>query len=85
MIVTLNLQEETVLKANEDYFRQFGFEIEHFGGKEYCISAVPSNLYGLTEEQLFLDMLDHLSLTPGERIFLRFLPRDWRQWPAKRR
>ena len=61
MIVTLNLQEESLLKANEDYFRKFGFEIEHFGGKEYCISAVPSNLYGLNEEELFLEMLDHLA------------------------
>ncbi len=61
LIVTLNLQEESLLKANEDYFRQFGFEIEHFGGKEYCISAVPSNLYGLSEEELFLEMLDHLA------------------------
>lgn len=61
LIVTLNLQEENLLKANEEYFREFGFEIEHFGGKEYCISAVPSNLYGLTEETLFLDMLDHLA------------------------
>ena len=61
MIVTLNLQEESLLKANEDYFRKFGFEIEHFGGKEYCVSAVPSNLYGLSEEELFLEMLDHLA------------------------
>lgn len=61
MIVSLNLQEEALLKANEEYFRNFGFEIEPFGGKEYCISAVPSNLYGLTEEGLFLDMLDHLA------------------------
>lgn len=61
LIVTLNLQEENLLKANQEYFRQFGFEIEHFGGKEYCISAVPSNLYGFSEEELFLEMLDHLS------------------------
>ena len=66
MIVTLNLQEESLLKANEDYFRKFGFEIEHFGGKEYCISAVPSNLYGLSEEELFLEMLDHLA-TEGDK------------------
>lgn len=61
LIVTLNLQEEAVLRANEEYFREFGFEIEPFGGKEYCISAVPSNLYGAAEEELFLDMLDHLA------------------------
>ena len=65
MIVSLNLQEEPLLRANETYFRQFGFEIEHFGGREYCISAVPSNLYGFTEEQLFLEMLDHLSDAKG--------------------
>lgn len=60
LIVSLNMQEEEILNANKDYFEQFGFEIEHFGGREYCISAVPSNLYGLTEEELFLEMLDHL-------------------------
>lgn len=61
LIVTLNLQEEGLLKANQKYFKDFGFEIEPFGGKEYCISAVPSNLYGLNEEELFLEMLDHLA------------------------
>ena len=61
MIVTLSMQEEEVLNSNKDYFEQFGFEIENFGGREYRISAVPSNLYGLTEEDLFLEMLDNLS------------------------
>lgn len=75
MIVTLNLQEEAILKDNETYFRQFGFEIEHFGGKEYCISAVPSNLYGLTEEQLFLDMLDHLTDAREKDLFEIFAQR----------
>lgn len=60
LIVTLNLQEEGLLQANEEYFRQFGFEIEEFGGKEYRISAVPAELYGLSEEGLFLEMLDQL-------------------------
>lgn len=66
LIVTLNLQEEALLKANETYFREFGFEIEPFGGREYCISAVPANLYGIAEEELFLDMLDHLA-ADGEK------------------
>ena len=61
LIVTLNLEEEGLLRANKEYFREFGFEIEPFGGKEYCISAVPSNLYGMAEEDLFLEMLDHLA------------------------
>lgn len=61
LIATLSMQEEEVLKANMNYFEQFGFEIENFGGREYRISAVPSNLYGLTEEELFLEMLDNLA------------------------
>ena len=61
MIVTLNLHEEELLKANEKYFQDFGFEIEHFGGKEYCISAVPAEVYGFTEEEIFLEMLDQLA------------------------
>lgn len=70
MIVTLNLQEEELLKANAEYFRDFGFEIEPFGGREYCISAVPSNLYGFDEEGLFLEMLDHLG-AEGEKNALQ--------------
>ena len=61
LIVSLNLQEEALLKANRKYFEDLGFEIEPFGGKEYCINAVPANLYGLTEEELFLEMLDNLA------------------------
>lgn len=60
LIVSLNLQEEATLQANQQYFKDFGFAIEPFGGKEYCINAVPTNLYGLTEESLFLEMLDQL-------------------------
>lgn len=61
LIVTLSMQEEEILRSNMNYFEQFGFEIENFGGREYRISAVPSNLYGLTEEELFLEMLDNLA------------------------
>ena len=61
LIVSLSLEEETTLKANKAYFRDYGFEIEPFGGREYAISAVPSNLYGSPSEDLFLEMLDHLT------------------------
>ncbi len=60
LVVSLNLDEQAKLKANEEYFTKYGFEIEPFGGREYCISAVPTNLYGFHEEALFLEMLDSL-------------------------
>ena len=45
-IISLSLQEAELLKANQRLFEEFGFEISSFGGKEYSISAVPSNLLG---------------------------------------
>ena len=45
LIVSLSLEEENLLKANKKYFRDFGFEIEPFGGREYSISAVPSSFW----------------------------------------
>ena len=67
LVVSLNLKEEGILNANKDYFRSFGFEIEPFGGREYCVSAVPTDLYGLTEEELFLEMLDGLFADSGNK------------------
>lgn len=75
LIVSLSLEEENLLKANEKYFRDFGFEIEPFGGREYSISAVPSSLLGMTEEELFLEMLDHLTADGSRDAFEIFASR----------
>lgn len=61
-IISLSLQESELLKANQRLFEEFGFEISSFGGKEYSISAVPSNLYGVDVEELFLEILGSLDL-----------------------
>ena len=75
LIVSLSLEEESLLKANENYFRDFGFEIEPFGGREYSISAVPSLLLGMTEEEVFLEMLDNLGADGTKDAFELFTAR----------
>lgn len=65
IILTLSMQEETLLKKYNDIFQEIGFEIEHFGGREYSICGVPDNLFGITEKTLFIEMLDSLSDTAG--------------------
>lgn len=75
-LISLNLQESNLLKANLEIFREFGFEISEFGGKEYSIHAVPANIYGVAVQELFIQILDsleqeHVSKTPdilAERI-----------------
>ena len=60
LVVTLTLEEMRILDDNTEWFRKAGFDIEPFGGREVRISAVPSDLYMMTEEELFHEMLDSL-------------------------
>lgn len=60
VILTLSLKEEEALKMHMDVFEKLGFEIEPFGGMEYALSAIPDNLFGITERSLFLEILDGL-------------------------
>ncbi len=63
LVVSLSGQEEQVLKEYQDIFRNMGFEVEYFGGNEYTIRAVPVDLYGCEEKQMFLEVLDQLAET----------------------
>lgn len=60
MVVSVNLEQASILENYKDDFVALGFEIEAYGGKEFSVSAVPANLYGLNEKQLFIEMLDDL-------------------------
>lgn len=60
LILTVNIKEELLLLEHMRQFEKMGFEIEPFGSKEYSIHAVPANLYGLTGELLFRELLDSL-------------------------
>ncbi len=66
LIVTLTLSEESLLLENLESFHAIGFEIEPFGGHDYMISAVPQDLFGLTEKEYFMEMLDSLSSDTGK-------------------
>ncbi len=49
-------------------FEKIGFTVEPFGGREYAVSAVPYNLFGLVSKEVFLEMLDHLLEEGKEKI-----------------
>lgn len=69
VVVTLTGQEENVLRQYQDVFNSMGFEIESFGGSEYTLRSVPVDLYGCSERELFLAVLDELSEMPGKGSF----------------
>ena len=60
IVVTLSAKEEEVLKEHLHVFESLGFEIEEFGGNEYALRGVPTDLYGCNERELFLAVLDEL-------------------------
>lgn len=64
VIITLTGKEEEVLKDYINYFTDFGFEIEDFGGGSYALRSMPVDLYGCNEKELFTDILDEVSENP---------------------
>lgn len=60
IIVTLSNMEEAALKRYSESFRRIGFDIEQFGGNEYSIREIPTELFGLTADEYFHDLLDEL-------------------------
>ncbi len=58
LIVTLSPKEEEALTRYQTYLEKLGFMIEHFGGSEYALSAVPADLYTLNDRELFLSFID---------------------------
>ena len=61
IILSLTMQEEILLKKFLPEFTKLGYEISPFGGKEYAVTAVPGNLYGLNGQSLLLELMDSLS------------------------
>lgn len=65
IVLSLSMQEEALLKKYMQQFTDLGYEIEHFGGMEYQICAVPGNLYNINKRELFIEILDNLSELSG--------------------
>lgn len=61
IILTLSLSEANLLENYIKEFERMGFEFESFGGREYALRGVPSDLYGFTGKDMVLELLDSLS------------------------
>lgn len=65
VIVTLSGQEQQILIENQKVFEALGFETEPFGGNEYALRSVPTDLYGCREREMFLQVLESLAEGSG--------------------
>ncbi|MBO4882049.1 MAG: DNA mismatch repair endonuclease MutL [Lachnospiraceae bacterium] len=69
VVVSLSATEESVFLDNQEAFERAGFEVENFGGSEYALRGVPVDLFGHSEKELFLAVLDEMSTNPGLGTF----------------
>ena len=67
IVMTLDARECEMLEKYRPQIEQFGYEVEHFGGKEYMISAIPDNLFHIDMKDLFIEMLDDFSNATGRQ------------------
>jgi DNA mismatch repair protein MutL len=67
IVLTLSLREQQAIKDNEGILNKLGYEVEHFGGNEFSIRAVPADLYNLADKDLFLEFIDELTSEVASR------------------
>lgn len=70
IVMTLDARECEMLEKYRPQIEQFGYEVEHFGGKEYMISAIPDNLFNIDMKDLFIEMLDDFPMRQAGRLLI---------------
>lgn len=61
IVVGLSDREIDLLQKHRDTFERLGFQVEHFGEKDYLITGVPADFLNVASGDLFIEMLDGLS------------------------
>ncbi|MBQ8924591.1 MAG: DNA mismatch repair endonuclease MutL [Lachnospiraceae bacterium] len=65
MVVTVTYAERQAILDNYDLFMKIGYDIVEFGGNEFKINAVPSNLFGLHGREMFMEFVGSLINNAG--------------------
>lgn len=65
MVLTVTYAERQAILDNYDMFMKIGYDIEEFGGNEFKINAVPSNLFGMHGRNMFLEFVGSLIQNSG--------------------
>lgn len=65
ILLTLTADEARVLEEHMSYFEQLGYVISGLGGRDYSISAIPTDLPELGKKELLLEILDELTDEAG--------------------
>lgn len=62
IVISLTGQEQAILKQYQSQFNNLGFSFDGFGGNEIVLRTAPTELFGNTSKEMFLDILNELSV-----------------------
>lgn len=65
LILSLSTEEEEMLKKYKAQILAFGYSIEHFGGREYAVNAIPADFTGIDMRGMFVEMLGDFANLSG--------------------
>ena len=68
IILSLSMSESQLLEKYLENFKNIGFQIEPFGGQDYAVRAVPSDLYTFDSEDVLMGIVDNLSNETGKMV-----------------
>ena len=68
IILNLSLNEFDLVNKYLDSFKEIGFDIEPFGGQDFVIRGVPSDLYSLDSQQVLMGIVDSLTNEAGKMV-----------------
>src|SRR5699024_6046332 len=66
IIISLTRKEEAILETYQSHFTELGYEISPFGGREYAVSGVPGNLFGIPEKEMLTELFSLLEEEAAE-------------------
>lgn len=67
IILSLSMRQQLAVEENKEIFKNLGYLLEPFGGKEYAVSGVPAHLPNIGTEELLLEVIDTLTEDQGSR------------------
>lgn len=61
IILNLSMNEADLINRYLENFKEIGFEIEPFGGQDFAVRGVPTDLYTLDSQEVLMEIIDNLS------------------------
>lgn len=66
IILSLSMNEADLISRYLENFKEIGFDMEPFGGQDFTVRGVPSDLYTLDSQEVLMEIIDSLSNENGK-------------------